>query len=148
MKRRQSFASDLFRGAILRNGAFFVFRRVGRVIALRFGIIPLCLMICIYYCEHYIHISLNTGYAFCRNVCNHLAHCSPWGKGCEDRVDIIARPSGCASKVSSRARATHFASNPLQTSLKALFFGMALFCFWARRQGDSIAPWYTTSVFM
>ena len=84
---------------------------------------------CVYYCKHYTHISLNTGYAFWRNVGYSRAHCSPWGQGCEDRVDIIARPAGSAFKVSSRARAAHFASNPLQTSLKALFFGMALFLF-------------------
>ena len=101
---------------------------------------------CVYYCEHYTHISLNTGFAFWRNVGNYLANCSPWGgKGCEDRVDIIARPAGSASKVSSRARATHFASNPLQTSLEALFFGVALFLLYNVRCG--IAPWYTTSVF-
>ena len=103
---------------------------------------------CVYYCEHYTHISLNTGFAFWRNVRNHLAHCSPWGQGCEDSIDIIARPAGYAFMVSSRARAAHFASNPLQTSLEALFFGVALFCFWARRLGDSIAPWYNTNVFM
>ena len=89
--------------------------------------------------KHRLRLWRNAGYS--------IAHCSPWGKGCEDSIDIIARPAGSAFMVSSRARAAHFASNPLQTSLKALFFGVALFCLWARRLGDSIAPWYNTSVF-